>query len=196
MLSFAAAVFFLLITPGPGVLTTAGVGAGFGYGPGLRFLTGLFVGTNLVAAAVVSGLAAVVLSIPEARIVATWASIGFFLYLASKIALSGAKVGFMQASSPPGFVNGVLLQFINPKAYAVNTTLFFGFPFLSDAPSLEILLKFALINAVWIPVHLIWLWAGVSIKRMDLSPAKQRAVNLAMAASLAMVVLLAAWSQL
>ena len=31
MLQFALAVFFLLITPGPGVLTTAGIGAAFGY---------------------------------------------------------------------------------------------------------------------------------------------------------------------
>ena len=56
MLTFAAAVFFLLITPGPGVLTTAGVGAGYGRAQGLRFLTGLFIGTNLVAIAVVGAL--------------------------------------------------------------------------------------------------------------------------------------------
>ncbi len=30
MLIFAAAVFFLIITPGPGVLSTAGVGSAFG----------------------------------------------------------------------------------------------------------------------------------------------------------------------
>ncbi|MGB0853473.1 MAG: LysE family translocator, partial [Pikeienuella sp.] len=36
MLTFAAAVFFLLITPGPGVLSLAGVGASFGYRAGAR----------------------------------------------------------------------------------------------------------------------------------------------------------------
>ncbi|MEL7462526.1 MAG: LysE family translocator [Pseudomonadota bacterium] len=195
MLTFAAAVFFLLITPGPGVLTTAGVGSGFGYGPGLRFLSGLFIGTNLVAIAVVTGLAAVVLSIPEIRIAATWASVAFFVYLAARIAMSGAKIGFMEAASAPGFVNGVLLQFINPKAYAVNTTLFFGFPFLPDAPAWEVALKFLIVNAIWIPVHLIWLWAGVSLKRLNLAPGIQRGINFAMAASLLVVVSLAAWSQ-
>lgn len=196
MLTFAAAVFFLLITPGPGVLTTAGVGSGFGYGAGLRFLSGLFIGTNLVAIAVVSGLAAVVFSVPEVRMIATWASVAFFVYLAARIALSGAKIGFVEAASAPGFINGVLLQFINPKAYAVNTTLFFGFPFLSNAPAWEVILKFLIINAIWIPVHLIWLWAGVSLKRMNLAPGVQRAINIAMAASLLAVVGLAAWSQL
>ena len=191
----SVAVFFLLITPGPGVLTTAGVGAGFGYAAGLRFLTGLFVGTNLVAIAVVSGLAAVVLAVPEIRIAATWASVAFFVWLASKIALSGAPIGFIEAAKSPGFVNGVLLQFINPKAYAVNTTLFFGFPFLPEAPAWEVALKFLIINAIWIPVHLVWLRAGVSLKRLNLPPHVQRGINIAMAISLLAVVALAAWSQ-
>ena len=195
MLTFAAAVFFLLITPGPGVLPTAGVGSGFGYAAGLRFLAGLFIGTNLVAAAVVTGLAAIVLAEPAIRIAATWASVAFFVYLAARIALSGAKIGFMEAASAPGFVNGVLLQFINPKAYAVNTTLFFGFPFLAEAPAWEVALKFVIVNAIWIPVHLIWLWAGVSLKRMNLAPGLQRGINIAMAVSLLIVVGLAAWSQ-
>ena len=41
MLEFVIAVFFLLITPGPGVLTTASIGAAFGYGAGYKFLAGL-----------------------------------------------------------------------------------------------------------------------------------------------------------
>src|SRR6056297_4015478 len=60
MLSFAAAVFFLIVTPGPGVLTTAGVGAAFGGRAGVRYVMGLFIGTNIVALAVISGVAAVV----------------------------------------------------------------------------------------------------------------------------------------
>ncbi len=60
MLTFALAVFFLIITPGPGVLSVAGVGSAFGSGPGARYIAGLFVGTNLVALAVVSGMAAII----------------------------------------------------------------------------------------------------------------------------------------
>lgn len=195
MLTFAAAVFFLLITPGPGVLTTAGVGSGFGYGPGLRFLAGLFIGTNLVALAVVTGLAAIVFSAPGVRTVLVWASVAFFIYLAARIALSGAKIGFIEAAAAPGFVNGVLLQFINPKAYAVNNLLFSGYAFWPESLVVEVALKFLIVNAIWIPVHLVWLRAGVSLKRMDLSPGVQRAINIAMAVSLLAVVALAAFSQ-
>ena len=56
MTAFITAIFLTLITPGPGVLSAAGVGAAFGFQPGLRYVTGLFFGTNLVALIVISGL--------------------------------------------------------------------------------------------------------------------------------------------
>ncbi len=194
MLEFAVAVFFMLITPGPGVLTTAGVGAGFGWGAGMRFLTGLFLGTNLVALLVVSGLAAVVLSAPGLRTILTFASVAFFIYLAAKIAFSGARISFLEATAAPGLMGGLMLQFINPKAYAVNNLIFSGYPFWQDSLFIEAVIKFAIVNAVWIPVHLIWLWAGVSLKRLSLSEAAQRRINYAMAASLLIVVALAVLS--
>ncbi|HEC70944.1 MAG TPA: LysE family translocator, partial [Roseobacter sp.] len=40
MLQFALAVFFLIVTPGPGVLSTAGVGAAFGFRAGLAYVVG------------------------------------------------------------------------------------------------------------------------------------------------------------
>ncbi|QIE54765.1 LysE family transporter [Pikeienuella piscinae] len=195
MSTFALAVFFLLISPGPGVLTTAGVGSGFGYRPGLRFVAGLFIGTNLVAFAVISGLAAVALSVPEVRVALVWASAAFFVWLAARIALSGARIGFIESASAPGFIGGLLLQFINPKAYAVNNLLFSGYAFWPESLAVEVVIKLLILNAIWIPVHLAWLGAGVALKRLDLSPGAQRAINLAMAFSLLAVVALAALSE-
>lgn len=194
MASFAAAVVLLLITPGPGVLSTAGVGAGFGYHAGLRYLVGLFVGTNLVAAAVISGLAALALSIEPLRVVLLWASIAYLAYLALRIALAGTRIGFMEARTAPGARDGVILQLINPKAYVVNTTLFSGFPVAALGLGWETALKLAVINAVWIPIHLLWLAAGVQVKRLALPPRTQFAINLAMAAAMLGVVGLAAAS--
>ena len=78
----------------------------------------------------------------------------------------------------------------------MNNLMFFGYGFMPENLQLEIALKFLIINAIWIPVHLIWLWAGVSLKRLDLAPRVQRGINFAMAISLLVVVGLAAWSQL
>lgn len=192
MLSFAIAVFFLLITPGPGVLSTAGVGAAFGYTAGLRYLAGLFVGTNLVALAVISGLAAIVLSAPLLRTVLLVASSAYLGYLALRIALSGTRIRFMEVTAAPGARDGVLLQLINPKAYVVNTTLFTGFAFADAGLAAETTLKLVIVNAIWVPIHLLWLMAGVQLQRLDLGPRVQLAVNGTMAALMLALVALAA----
>jgi threonine/homoserine/homoserine lactone efflux protein len=196
MLTFLAAIFFLLITPGPGVLSTAGVGSGFGAKAGLRYVLGLFLGTNMVALAVVSGLAALVLSVPLVRDVLLFASAAYLFYLALKIAFSGSRIAFIHSERPPGIVGGIALQAINPKAYAVNTTLFSGFEFYPDSLIVETALKFLIINAIWIPVHLLWLAAGVYLHRLDLSERAHFAINVFMAVSMLLVVALAAWAQL
>ena len=68
MYSFALSVFLLTITPGPAVLTLAGVGSAFGWRTGLLFLSGLFVGVHLVCFAVISGLAALIMGDPTVRL--------------------------------------------------------------------------------------------------------------------------------
>ncbi len=195
MLTFVLAVFLLLITPGPGVLTTAGVGSGYGYREGVIYVGGLFVGTNLVALAVVSGLAAVLLSDPVIRTVLFWASACYLLYLAYKIAFSGTKIAFIGAPKPPGFVGGLMLQAINPKAYAVNTAIFTGFPIWHGAFSAEVALKFVIINLIWLPVHFLWLTAGVSLHRLNLAPRTQFLINVLMALAMLAVVGLATFRE-
>lgn len=194
MLTFTAAVFLLLITPGPGVLTTAGFGAAYGFRPSLRYVVGLFIGTNLVMLGVITGVAAVILSLPWLRVVLMGASVAYLLYLAARIAFAGARIAFMEAKAPPGLIGGLALQAINPKAYAVNTSLISGFDYAPDAYLFEVISKALIMNAIWIPVHLAWLWAGVSLHRLDLSPRAQRGINYAMALSMLGVVALALWS--
>ncbi len=195
MIAFLAAIFFLLITPGPGVLSTAGVSAAFGAKPAYRYLIGLFIGTNLVALAVVSGVAGLMLAHPIIRPILLYASVAYLIYLAAKIAFAGAKIAFIENQSAPGLINGIALQAINPKAYVVNTTLFTSFPFAHLTATTEIVWKFVLINAIWIPIHLLWLAAGVGIKRMALTKQVQRRINILMGASLLIVVFLAIFFQ-
>jgi len=192
MLTFAAAVFFLIITPGPGVLSVAGVGSGYGATAATRYLWGLCLGNSAVALAVVTGLAAAMMAVPAVRTVLLYASAAYLLYLAARIAFAGAKVAFIERSQAPGFAGGVLLQVINPKCYAVNTALFSGFAFLPDNPVAEVAMKFVILNAIWIPIHFLWMAAGITLRKLDLSPRTQFAINVLMALSMLAVVALAA----
>ena len=193
MFAFFWTVCFMLITPGPGVLTTAGLGSGYGWRVGLRVLVGLFIGTNLTAILTITGLVAIV---PDTlRIGLVWASVAYFGWLAAKIAFAGAKVGFIHSERAPGIWNGITLQLINPKAYTVNTLLFGGYAFWGGGMD-EILMKFLIINAIWVPVHFLWLGAGVRIRALDLGRRTQRLINVAMALALLAVVVIAAASLL
>ncbi len=188
---FLTAVFFMLITPGPGVLSTAGVGSSFGASAGYRYLSGLFIGTNLVAVAVVTGLAGLILAQPLLRTILMYASVAYLCYLALRIALAGSTIRFIESARAPGIRDALLLQAINPKAYVVNTALFTGFPFAGLVIWQEILWKFLLINLVWIPIHLLWLGAGITLQRLELPAHWHRIINILMALSLLIVVGLA-----
>lgn len=191
MLAFFAAVFFLLITPGPGVLSAAGVGSAFGARTGYRYVAGLFIGANLVALAVVSGVASLVFAQTGIRQVLLYASVLYLFYLAATIAFTGSRLAFTSRASAPGIVDGIVLQVINPKAYAFYTTLFTGFTFAKVTLLQEILLKIILINMVWIPIHLLWLGAGIGLKQLALPERWQRVINVTMAFSLLSVIVLA-----
>lgn len=195
MITFAVAVFLLLITPGPGVLTLAGVGSAFGYKHGFRYMIGLFIGQNMVSIAVVTGLAAILLAAPITRNILLILSISYMLFLAYKIAFSGAKIAFVGASKAPGIKGGIMLQAINPKAYVVNTSFFTGFIIWPDNFTAEITFKFIVLNVTWLCIHVLWLAAGVTINRLNLAPRTQRTINIGMAIALLSVVGLALWAQ-
>ena len=82
MIQLAVAVFFLIATPGPGVLSLAGVGAAYGFRRAMPYLVGLLVGNWLVLLLVASGLAALVLANPVIRWVLFVASLAYLVYLA------------------------------------------------------------------------------------------------------------------
>ena len=194
MLAFCLAVLLLLVTPGPGVLSTAGVGAAFGFNAGLRYVTGLFIGTNLVALIVVSGLAAIILASDWARNTLLVLSAMYLLYLAVRIAFAGKQIAFITAAEKPGLRAGLLLQLINPKAYAVNMTWFTGFALFPGSLVSETLFKFLVINLIWIPIHLLWLAAGNAVNQLELSPQTHFLINCAMALAMVVVVVLAIFS--
>lgn len=194
MFAFIGATLLLIITPGPGVLSIAGLGSGFGFQAGQRFLWGLWLGNMLVGLAVISGLEAIIFSIQYLPEVLLVLSLGYLSYLAFKIAFAGSEIAFIKSERIPGFVDALLLQAVNPKAYAVNATFFTTFNFWPDHFIEETLVKILIVNAIWIPVHFGWLYAGATLRKLDLPPAIQRAINIFMAVSMVIVVLLAVLS--
>ena len=188
MITFAIVSFLMFVTPGPGVLSLAGVGAAFGWRQGFVYMAGLFVGHVLVSLAVITGLATIILAEPIVRTILLFCSAGYLSYLALRIALAGSKIGFIEMLKAPGFVAGMSLQFINPKAYAVHTTFFTGFAFYPSSFAVEISLKLIILNTTWLLLHTIWLYAGYRLHELQLSSKVQKWINIFMALCLCLVI--------
>jgi len=188
MLTFTIVCFLMFVTPGPGALSLAGVGAAFGLRQGFRYMAGLFVGHVLVSLAVITGLSAIVLAEPVVRTILLFCSVGYLGYLAFRIALAGSEISFIKMLKSPGFVAGMSLQFINPKAYAVHTTFFTGFAFHPGSFAVEISLKLVILNTTWLLLHTLWLYMGYRLHELQLSSKVQNWINIFMALCLCVVI--------
>ena len=194
MLTFTIVCFLMFVTPGPGALSLAGVGAAFGLRQGFRYMAGLFVGHVLVSLAVITGLSAIVLAEPVVRTILLFSSVGYLGYLAFRIALAGSEISFIKMLKSPGFVAGMSLQFINPKAYAVHTTFFTGFAFYPGSYTVEMSIKLMIIVPTWLLLHTLWLYAGCRLHELQLSSKVQNWINILMALCLCVVISLSVYS--
>jgi len=194
MYLFILTTFILFATPGPGVLSLAGIGASFGFKPAIRFLLGLFLGFHIVILAVLSGVASLILTVPSLRFALLLLSSSYLLYLAFQIAASGSRVSLIVPQYEPRIISGIYLQLLNPKAYAVNTALLTGFSLYPENFDLEVLIKILTMDLLWIPLHFVWLYFGKSLNELNLQPNIQRRVNCFMAGSLLIVLLLSVTS--
>ena len=108
--------------------------------------------------------------------------------------MSDLKLNFLKSQDVPGIAYGLILQLINPKAYIVNLTFYSGFAFFPANFGLEILIKSIITNLIWVPIHLIWLYAGVLLYEMPLSEKVRNKLKFVMGTSLIIVVLLSIFS--
>ena len=180
----------MMVTPGPGVLSLAGVGAGFGWRVGIMYLIGLFLGTNGVALFVVLGFKQFLFEIDGVELTFLILSLSYLSFLSWRIATSDNKTGFKQSLKAPRLYEGIFLQFINPKAYVVQGHLFIVLSLGMSTYDLEIITKFLIVNSIWIPIHFLWLWLGISLKKWSLASNKQLWVNRGMGLALFAVVIL------
>ena len=196
MITYIIISFLMMVTPGPGVLSLAGVGAGFGWKVGMMYLIGLFFGTNGVALLVVLGFKQFLFEIDGVEITFLLLSLSYLSFLSWRIATSDNKTGFKQSLKAPRLYEGIFLQFVNPKAYVVQGHLFVVLSLGMVSYSTEIIVKFIIVNSIWIPIHLLWLWLGISLKKWSLAVDKQIWVNRGMGLALFAVVILSAIMEL
>ncbi|KTT56447.1 lysine transporter LysE [Pseudomonas oryzihabitans] len=129
ILSMAAFALVASLSPGPVNLVGFNTGLTHGWRPALWHVAGATLGFVVLLVAVGLGLHEVVATWPALLEVLRVAGAFFLLYLAWKLARTSGDLSVGQTRHCPGFRDGALLQWLNPKAWlaaAAGVALFVG----------------------------------------------------------------------
>lgn len=118
LLAFIAFAFVTSVTPGPNNMMLLASGVNFGLRRSLPHMFGISLGFMLLVASVGLGLGQLFERIPLLYSVLRYLGAAYLLYLAWKIAGSGAPDSQSKAAGKPfTFLQAAAFQWVNPKAW-------------------------------------------------------------------------------
>lgn len=123
LLTLATATSF---TPGPNTTLSTALAANFGLRRALRFVCAVPVGWGLLLSACAAGLGSLIVAMPLLRVGIKAMGISYLLWLALRLSRSAQLAVADQSRLSVTFWQGVLLQFVNIKAWMLALTVVAG----------------------------------------------------------------------
>ncbi len=160
--AFASFVLFGLSqvgTPGPANMALLATGARFGLLASLPFVAGVALGKQLVIWPVGFGLMELGARAPWLFSGLKWISAAYICWLAWKVAGLRLVPGEAGAAAP-GFLAGLVVHPLNPKAWAMITAAFTGFVPAGTPAFQATLLVAGVLLGCQLLLHPLWAWAG------------------------------------
>jgi threonine/homoserine/homoserine lactone efflux protein len=102
-------------TPGPATISLVAAGASYGFKNSVPYVWGLIIGISVTLTASASGLVYIITQYSLLFEIFKYIALGYMLYLVYKIWITNEVL--VKNSKPLTFLNGFLLNTINPKAY-------------------------------------------------------------------------------
>lgn len=113
-------------SPGPNTTLSTALAANGGLKRAMRFIVAVPVGWTLLLVLCAAGIGSLVVAVPALRLVIKALGIAYLLWFAWKLSRSATLGSADEAQLSVGFVQGVMLQFINIKAWLLALTLVAG----------------------------------------------------------------------
>ena len=113
-------------TPGPNTTLSAALAANLGLRPALRFVLSVPVGWGLLFSLCAAGVGSLIVAVPALRLGVQSVGVAYLLWLAYRLA---SATGLTQTDSRDlqvSFGQGVMLQFLNIKAWMLALTVVAG----------------------------------------------------------------------
>lgn len=183
--------FVASITPGPNNLLLMRSGARFGVARSVPHMAGIQVGFQGLLLLSHLGVGALLLALPVGFTVLRWACFAYLVWLAVAIlrdaraeaapATSAQPAHASHAAKPMSFIEGVLFQLINAKAWMMTVTVASAF-YGNAEPTLPDLAVAGLVClSIGAPSMLVWNIWGAAIEHVLKRPVARRAFNYLMA---------------
>ena len=171
------------VTPGPNNMMLMASGVNFGVRRSLPHLAGVVMGFAIMVALVGVGLDALFRAAPWALSVMRWAGAAYLVWLAWRIARSGAVKEGAAAARPLGFLGAAAFQWINPKGWVMAVSALTTYAVsASYATTVTVVALTCLV--VTVPCAGLWVLFGAAMRRFLADPRRARPFNWAMAALL------------
>jgi len=178
-------------SPGPANMAVMAAGAKYGYWRSVPFILGTLSGFFLVGIGVAAGIDTLFELFPALRITFLILSATYIFYLAYKIAFQ--KPGVSGAAAKTGYLAGLPIHPLNPKAWAMLISAYAQF----SSDNLSGLFEFAIIQSIFqltgIILNSAWCLIGVLLGRLVQSPIMLQRINQGLAVLMLVVVALSVW---
>ena len=182
--AFAAA-----ITPGGATALAMTSGVRFGFRRSLQLLTAIVIGMATLGAASSLGLASLVHAAPALELAVRAAGTIYLLWLSFSIARSGPPESDTGMSQPLGLLAGILLLWLNPKAWAVTVGAAATFGGVGYEPAERAILLATAFGTAAAVSMAVWCTTGVLLAKLLRTPRHWKVVNFALATLLAATVI-------
>lgn len=161
ILPFAAFAASQVGTPGPANMALMATGAAYGLRAAWPFVLGVALGKQLIIWPIGFGLMELAAQAPLVFEALKWAAAAYILWLAWKVA--NLRLGEPRAGQAPGFLAGLIVHPLNPKAWAMITGGFTAFT-APGTPALEATATIAaILLALQLVLHPLWTASGALV---------------------------------
>ena len=172
--------FATSITPGPNNIMLMNSVANFTYKSTIPHMLGVNLGFTFMVLLVGLGIMKLFDAYPLSYKILNVVSIAYLVYLALKIALSNSAISDkLKAGKPLSFIQAVMFQWVNPKAWTMAVTAISVYaPSQSIEAVIYVTIAFSLVN---LPCINCWMLIGQKLKKWLSNQIRLRVFNVSMA---------------
>lgn len=175
------------LTPGAGNITLLGIANRYGFSAALPFIAGTAFGVLIVFGGTSAGLLSILTTYPQLYTALKYIGAAYLLYVAWGITTFKIQEEH-DCEYTSGFISGLFIQILNPKAWIAAMTVFSQFTDVTGNYLVQIITIIVSFLLVVILCTLAWAYFGAILKHVIQSPGKMLLLNRCLGSTLAITV--------